>query len=141
MKVRKLLWSGLATSAVLFTAGAAISGDPATTTTNLLVAYNDITKELSGIPTGEPGAVIYLHDATTVHIAGDLTRFTPPDPCLPIAETWNAVVAYDDRIGRTSTYVFDALLFVMSDLHCSASVTATDGTPQPIVVIAPTAPR
>jgi hypothetical protein len=141
MNVRKLLWSGLATSAVLLTAGAAISGSPATTTKNVLVGYNDFTKELLGIPTGELKAATYLHDATTVHIGGDLTRFTPPDPCLPIAEVWNAVVEYDQVTGRSTRFVFDALLFVMSDLHCSATVTAFDGTPQPIVVIAPSAPR
>jgi len=137
MKIRMLLWSGLSASAVMLAGGAALSGG-ATTSTNLLVDYNQTTRELHAYPAGK-ALTTYLHEATTQHLASDLTRFAPPDPCRPIAEAWNLTVQYDERFGVTSTFIFDLLLTVMSDFQCHASVTNTNGPPQPIVLITPTA--
>jgi hypothetical protein len=138
MKVHKLLFSGLAGSAVLLAAGAAFSGSPATTSENVLVKYDQGTGELSGIPTGASGSVLYLHNAQTVHLTADIVRFTPPDPCLPFVDAWNATVEYDTANNTNSTFVFDILLSFMSEARCSASVTSTTGTPEPIVAITPT---
>lgn len=137
MKIRMLLWSGLSASTVMLAGGAALSGG-ATTSTNLLVDYDQKTHELSAYPTGG-GLTLYLHQPTTVHLPGDLTHFAPPDPCRPIAEIWNLTVQDDARFGVTSTFVFDLLLTLMSDFQCHASVTSTTGTPEPIVFIAPAA--
>jgi len=137
MKIRMLLWSGLSASAIMLAGGAAFTGG-ATTSDNLLVDYNQKTRELSAYPTGGALAT-YLHQPTTVHLAGNLTHFAPPDPCRPIAELWNLTVQDDERFGVTSTFIFDALLTIMSDLQCHATVTSTNGAVQPIVVITPTA--
>lgn len=138
MKVHKLLWSGLAAGAVLFVSGAAFSGGPATTTTNTLVDYDESTHILAGIPLHQTNAVQYLHNASTVHLVADLAVFTPPDPCIPAVDVWNATVNFDEKYGVTSTAVFDILLTVMSDLKCNASVTSVGGTPaNPIVAITP----
>jgi hypothetical protein len=135
MKIRKLLWSGLASSAVMLAAGAALSGG-ATTSDNRLVDYDQTTRVLSGYPTG--GALTtYLHQPTTVHLAGNLTAFAPPDPCIPVVDIWNLTVEDDARFGVTSTFVFDVLLTIMSDLQCHASVTSTNGSGNPIVTITP----
>jgi hypothetical protein len=136
MKIRMLLWSGLSASVVMLAGGAAFSGGPPTTSDNRLVDYDQSTRELSGYPAG--GALTtYLHQATTVHAVADLTHYAPPDPCIPIAELWNLTVQDDARFGVTSTFVFDVLLGLMSDLQCHASVTSTTGSPQPIVIITP----
>ncbi|HEY3822248.1 MAG TPA: hypothetical protein VGL81_34020 [Polyangiaceae bacterium] len=137
MKIRMLLWSGLSASAVMLVGGAALSGG-ATTSTNLLVDYDQQTRQLSAYPSGG-NLTVYLHQPTTVHLAGNLKNYAPPDPCRPIAELWNLTVQDDQRFGVTSTFVFDALLTIMSDLQCKATVTSTNGTPQPIEYITPTA--
>ena len=137
MKIHAL-WSGLAASAVMLVAGAAFSGG--TGVDNRLFAYDQATGHLTGLPLVTGGVLTtYLHDATTVHVAADLTKFLPPDPCLPVADAWNATVRYDERHHRTSTFVYDALLVLMSDLQCRASVTSISGTPAPITVIGPSA--
>jgi hypothetical protein len=136
MKIRMLLWSGLSASVVMLAGGAAFSGGP-TTSDNRLVDYDQKTRQLSAYPTG--GALTtYLHQPTTVHALANLTAFAPPDPCIPIVEAWNLTVQDDARFGVTSTFVFDVLLTLMSDLQCHASVTSTSGAPQPIVTITPT---
>jgi hypothetical protein len=136
MKIH-VLSSGLAAGALMLIAGAAFSGGM-TTAKARLVTFDAKTGHLSAIPTG--GALTtYLHDATTIHELADLTKLTPPDPCHGLAAAWNATVVYDDRHDVTSTFIFEALLSVMSDFQCSASVTSTSGTPNPIVVISPTA--
>ena len=56
MKIRMLLGSGLAASAVMLAAGAAFSGGPATTTDNRLVDFDQSTGELSGYPAGGSAA-------------------------------------------------------------------------------------
>ncbi|HEX3344990.1 MAG TPA: hypothetical protein VHS09_10480 [Polyangiaceae bacterium] len=135
MKIRMLLWSGLSASAIVLAGGAALSGG-ATTSNNLLVDYDQKTHQLSAYPAGA-ALTTYLHQPTTVHLAGNLTKFAPPDPCRPIAELWNLTVQDDERFGVTSTFIFDALLTIMSDLQCHATVTSTTGAPQPITFIAP----
>jgi len=137
MKIRMLLWSGLSASVVMLAGGAAFSGG-ATTSDNLLVDYDQATRQLSAYPSGG-GLTTYLHQPTSVHAPGNLTNFAPPDPCRPIVEIWNLTVEDDARFGVTSTFVFDALLTVMSDLQCHATVTSTNGSPAPIVTITPTA--
>ena len=137
MKIHVLL-SGLAAGAVMLSAGAAFSGG-STTAKARLVDFDPSTGHLSAYPTG--GALTtYLHDGKTVHAMADLTKLTPPDPCHGLAAAWNATVVYDTRHDVTSTFIFEALLSVMSDFQCSASVTSTSGSPNPIVVISPTAP-
>ncbi|HEY1696258.1 MAG TPA: hypothetical protein VGG39_29030 [Polyangiaceae bacterium] len=137
MKIHILLSCGLAASALLFASDAAYSGG-STTNDNMLVDYDQSNKQLTGIP---PTGVIttYLHDATAVHEVADLASFLPPDPCIPTAEAWNLTVAYDERHHTTSTFVFDVLLEIMSNLKCSTRITSTSGTPNPIVVISPVA--
>jgi hypothetical protein len=137
MKIR-LLCGALAASAVLLLAGTAFPGGTSSTTDNLLVDFNPQTGELWAYPTGQ-GLATYLHDAKTVHAEADLSRFLPPDPCFGLAHAWNATVRYDVSHAAESRFVFDVLLSLMSNFQCSASVTSTNGTPQPIVVITPTA--
>jgi hypothetical protein len=149
MKMR-IVWfaSGLVASAVLLASGAAFSTNPpppapATTTVNQLVDYVRNTGELWGVPqVGGGNAKVYLHDATTVHLPGPVPVlpgpvYYPPDPCIPIGEMWNRTVQFDDRHHTTSPVVYDVLLSLMADFQCSATITATSGTPQPIVSIAP----
>ena len=138
MKIHAL-WSGLAASAVMLVAGAAFSGG--TGVDNRLFAYDANTGHLTGLPLVTGGMLTtYLHDTTTVHIEADLTHFLPPDPCLPVADAWNATVRYDARHPRAnSTFIYDALLVLMSDLQCRATVTSIAGTPAPITVIGPSA--
>jgi hypothetical protein len=139
MKMRILL-SGLAASAVLLAAGSALPGGPHTRTTNdQIVDFDQKTGELWAFPVAQ-GLTIYLHDHRTHHALADLSRFLPPDPCLPIAEAWNATVAYDGAHRVQSRFIFEVLLVLMADFQCRATVTSsTNGTPQPIVVITPTA--
>ena len=136
----RIVWSSLAASAVLLVAGTAFPGGGATTD-NQLIDFNQSTGELWGIPKGAPGVATYLHDASTVHALADLKGFTPPDPCRGLAEAWNATARYEasreGKTGRETTFVFEILLTLMSDFKCSATVTSSTGTPQPIVVIAP----
>jgi hypothetical protein len=137
MKIRMLLWSGLCASGAMLATGAAFSGGT-TTNDNRLVDFNQSTGELSAYPAGGSLST-YLHRPTTVHLPGNLGRYTPPDPCRPLAEAWNFTVEYDEHRGVTSTYVFEALLTLMSDLQCHATVTSTSGSPNPILVISPSA--
>jgi hypothetical protein len=132
MKMR-VVCSGLAASAVLLVSGVAFSGGP---TPVQLMDFDRTTGELWGYPQGQPLAT-YLHQPTTLHEKAILSRFHPPDPCLPLAHVWNVVVEYDQRTGQVSTPVFDALLDVMSRFQCSATIDAGSGSPQPIVTIAP----
>jgi hypothetical protein len=142
MKIR-MLWSALAASSVLLVAGTALPGGPMATTNNELVDYNQQTGELWAYPSGQ-GLATYLHDGKTVHVAADLTHFLPPDPCFGLAHAWNNAVAWEDRNAGEKNhvavkFVFEVLLTLMSNFQCRASVTSsTNGSPQPIVVIAPT---
>ena len=137
MKIRMLPWSGLSASAVLLAAGAAFSGGP-TTSDNLLVDYVQATRHLSAYPAGHSSPTTYLHDPGAIHGLANLSHFAPPDPCFPLANAWNLTVEFDQQYHVRSTFVFDVLLTVMSDLQCHATVTSTSGAVQPIVVITPT---
>ncbi len=133
----KMRWicSGLAASAIMLASGAAFSGGT-TTAVAQLQDFNRDTGELWAYPSGQ-GLTTYLHQPNTVHVAANLSIFHPPDPCLPLARVWNVIVEHDDRTGQVSSQVFEALLGVMSRFQCSATVTADNGSPQPIVTIAP----
>ncbi|MGH7297308.1 MAG: hypothetical protein ACRELB_20390 [Polyangiaceae bacterium] len=136
MKIHGLL-GGLAAGAVMLAAGAAFSGG-STTTKARLMDFDPSNGHLMAYPSG--GALTtYLHDGATQHGLANLTKLTPPDPCHGLAAAWNATVRYDDRHGVNSTFIFEALLQVMSDFQCSATVTSVSGSPQPIVIISPTA--
>jgi hypothetical protein len=117
--------SALAASAVLLVSGTAFSGGTSTTN-DKLVDFNMCTRELFAFPKGQPLAV-YVHTAQTVHLAANLEVFTPPDPCLPLAEAWNATVSYDATHDVSSTFIFEALLSIQSDFACRAAVTSTSG--------------
>jgi hypothetical protein len=136
MKIRMLVWSGLSASVVMLAGGAAFSGGP-TTSDNRLVDYDQKSRELSAYPAGG-SLTTYLHQPATVHALANLSHYAPPDPCIPLATLWNLTVQDDSRFGVTSTFVFDVLLTLMSDLQCRATVTSTSGAPQPIVTITPT---
>src|SRR5271155_3478165 len=113
MTMRSLVCT-LAAGAVLLVSGAAFSGGTATSAAQL-VSYDRTTSELWALPSGQPLSS-YLNQVTTEYIAADITSFEPPDPCVPAVEAWNFVVAYDQRTGHKSTFVFETLLEVMSDL-------------------------
>jgi len=137
MKIRFVL-SALTAATVLLGTGAALS-DTTATTSNQLVDYNKQSGELWAYPVGQ-GLATYLHKPETVHVLADLSRFAPPDPCRPLAQAWNLTVQFDTKYHVNSRVVFDVLLTVMSDFQCRASVTSvTNGVPQPIVYIQPTA--
>jgi hypothetical protein len=130
-------WSALAAGAVLLVSGTAFSGGTRTTNDEL-VDFNVCTGELLAYPKGRP-LVAYLHTAQTLHLTANLEVFTPPDPCLPLAEAWNATVAYDATHDASSTFIFDALLSIQSEFRCRAAVTSTSGALRPILSIAPAA--
>ncbi len=134
MKIR--LVSGLAAGAVLLFAGAAFSGGVSTHAATL-VDFDETTSELWALPSGQP-LTSYLNEARTQYLPANLTAYEPPDPCLPPAATWNLTFLYDARHHTTSTFMYTALLKVMSQFACGARVTAlTSGTPQPLVAVAP----
>jgi len=139
MRIRMLL-GGLAASAVMLVAGTAFSGGNAATTDNELVDFNQRTGELWAFPTGR-AMQLYLHSHHSQHALADLTRYLQPDPCLPIAEVWNELVATETNNGIRNVVVFGALLQLMTRFQCRATVTSvSDGSSaQPIVVIAPAA--
>jgi hypothetical protein len=132
---------GAAVSALLLVSGAAFSGGPATSI-DQLIDFNRSTGELWAYTPGQ-NLAIYLHSAETRHLAADLSRFLPPDPCLPLARVWNIVVRIEERTGRTNGALFGVLIGLMSDFQCSATIgttptTTTNATvPQPLISIAP----
>jgi hypothetical protein len=133
----RTIWSSLAASAIVLVTGTAFSGG-GTTSINQLVDFDQATGILSAYPANQPLAT-YLHRSTTIHLPS-IGSFTPPDPCTGLADAWNFTVEYDKRRDTNSTFVFEALLTIMSDFQCHASVTISNpvGTP-PIVDIAPVA--
>jgi hypothetical protein len=135
MKMRSLV-SVFAAGAVMLVAGVAVSGG---TTTNgaQLVSFDRTTSELWALPNGQPLSS-YLNQSFTVYQSTNLGSFEPPDPCIPFVEAWNFTVAYDQKTGRSSTFVFELLLGAMSDLSCHATITSlTSGAPQPLLAIQP----
>jgi hypothetical protein len=136
---RTIVCAGAA-AAVLLLSGAAFPGG-VTTSINELVEFNESTGELWAYPKGQPMA-IYRHTRDTRHLLADLSRFTPPDPCFPLAVAWNRTVRYDERHHVQSTFLFEAILSLQSRFQCNATVTSTDiatSSPPPIVQILPTA--
>ena len=128
---------GAAATALLLVSGAAFPGGQ-TTSVDELVDFDASTGELWAYPQGQPMAA-YLHSPQTQHMLADLSRFTPPDPCFPLAHVWNNTVRFDERHNVTSTIVFEVLLGLQSRFQCKASVTSVSGSPQPLVRITPTA--
>jgi len=136
MKMRSLV-SGLAGGVVVLMAGAAFSGGVATNRAELQ-SYDRTSGELWAVPDGQP-LQVYLNQQFTTYRAANLNDFVPPDPCFVLARAWNFVVAYDERTGKKSTFVFELLLTAQADLACHANVTSiTNGTPQPLVIVQPT---
>jgi hypothetical protein len=132
------VWSSLAASAIVLVAGTAFSGGGVV---NELVDFNQATGELSAYPAGSQSVATYLHRPSTIHLPS-IGSFTPPDPCTGLADAWNITVVFDERHNTTSTFVFEALLTIMSDFQCHATVSTTtgSGTLPDIVTIAPTTP-
>jgi hypothetical protein len=136
MKMR-IVWSGLAASAVMLAAGAAVSGGDSTSN-NELVDYDQPTGKLWAYPDGQPLAT-YMHTPQTRHLRADLRRFEPPSPCFEYALLWDEALRYDDRFHQDSEPVFEALIGLMSQAKCSATVTSADApSPPPIVTFEPT---
>jgi hypothetical protein len=136
---KRVLLGGVAAAAVLLFSGAAFSGGDITTE-DLLQDFDSQTHILWGYPQGQQNPSQYLHSVLTEHLAADLSRFHPPSPCFPLAIAWNLTVEFDKIFHVQSTAVFEALLTVMSTDQCSATVTSTNGQPNPLVQIAPSAP-
>ena len=136
MKIR-IVSGGLAAAAVMLASGAAFSGGVITNPAQL-VSFDRTTNELWALPDGQP-LQSYLNQTFTSYLAADLRAFEPPNPCYPPAEAWNFTVEFDQRYHVQSTFVFELLLGVMSDLGCNANVTSiTSGAPQPLVSVQPT---
>jgi len=134
MNMRRL-WSGLAASAVILVAGTAFSGGGIV---NELISFDETTGALAAYPAGSQSPATYMHRPSTIHLPS-VGVFTPPDPCTGLADAWNLTVKYDERHDTNSRFVFEALLTVMSDFQCHATVTtATNGVD--LVTIAPTTP-
>jgi hypothetical protein len=129
--------SGTAAATLLLISGAAFPGGQ-TTTDDQLVDFNPSTGELWAYPKGQSMAT-YLHSHATRHLLADLSRFTPPDPCFPLAIVWNNAVRHDAKHGVVSTRLFERLLVLQSRFQCTASLTSVDGTPQPLLSVTPTA--
>jgi hypothetical protein len=134
---------GAAVSAGLLLSGAAFAGGltlgGSRSSTDKLVTFNQSTGELRAEPPGQ-AIVTFLHSSETQHLIADLSRFLPPDPCLPLARTWNVAVGIEDRTGLRFPIFFDFLLILMSDLQCNATITTnafSNATPEPMISIAP----
>src|SRR5690348_6791778 len=109
MKIR-LLWSVLVTSAVLLIAGTAFSKHAVLETQDVeIVEFDRATGELFTYPWNE-GLTEFVIRPGTLRGLANLTRFLPPDPCLPIARLWNATVLFDRRRPFQSAFIFDELL-------------------------------
>jgi hypothetical protein len=134
---------GAAVSAVLLVSGAAVAGPltlgGSTSSTDTLVNFDNSTGELWAQPPGRAVAA-FLHSSATLHLIADLSRFLPPDPCLPLARAWNAGVRIEERTGLLFPVYFEVVLGLMSDLQCKANITTnafSNATPEPMISIAP----
>jgi hypothetical protein len=139
MNKRVFVCSAAAT-AVMLVSGAAFSGGSSTSVDRLL-DFDRKTGELWASPPGRSVAV-FQHSVHTQHLLANLSRFLPPDPCLPLAHVWNIQVAHEERTGRTNPVVFEVLLGLMSEHQCSATITTTTPTvtttsTQPLLSISP----
>jgi hypothetical protein len=139
---------GAAVAALLLVSGAAFSGGGLTTSVDQLMDFNRSTGELWAIPPGQ-AVRVFVHTTQTAHLPADLSRFLPPDPCLPLARVWNVAVARGTNAnGRAHARLFEALIGLMSDFECSATITTfkTDASattaplPEPMFAIRPSGP-
>jgi hypothetical protein len=135
MKMR-IVSSALAVGAVTLIAGAAFSGGH-TTNDNELVDFDQSTGHLWAAPPNG-NAALYQHTPQTIHLEGSIGRFEPPDPCDELVHLWNFTVRYDRVYRVNSEPVYEALLGLMAQDKCSASITSTSGSPPPITSISPT---
>ena len=134
MKMR-IVSSALAVGAVTMIAGAAISGG-SKTNDNELVDFDPNTGHLWAVPQNG-NAAEYLHTPKTIHLEGNLGRFEPPNPCDELTHLWNFTVHYDRHYSVSSRGVYEALLALMAQNKCGATITSTTGSPPPITSIAP----
>jgi hypothetical protein len=134
----RILTSALAISVVTLVAGAAFSGG-STTTDNELVDFDQSNQQLWAIPHNQTNAVPYQHTPATIHLEGSFGRFEPPNPCDELVHLWNFTVHYDHAFRVDSRGVYEALLGLMAQNSCIATITAGSGNPPTITSIAPNA--
>jgi hypothetical protein len=134
MKIR-IVSSALAISAVTLIAGAAFSGGHQSSDSQL-VDFDQHTGRLWAVP--QNGNVAeFQHTPQTIHLEGNLGRFEPPNPCDELGHLWNYTVHYDRNYHVESRGVYEALLGLMAQNSCGATITSTSGSPPPITSIAP----
>lgn len=136
MKIR-IVSSALAIGAVTLIAGAAFSGG-SKSSDNELVDFDQNTGRLWAVPQNG-NVALYQHTPQTIHLEGNLGRFEPPDPCDELTRLWNFTVHYDRHFTTDSRGIYEALLQLMAQNKCSATITSTSGSPPPITTIAPNA--
>lgn len=139
MKIR-IVSSALAISAVTLIAGAAFSGG-SKTEDNELVDFDQTTGHLWAVPQSQGNVSLYQHTPQTIHLEGNLGHFEPPDPCDELTRLWNFSVHYDRHYRTSSEGIYEALLQLMAQNKCSASITSSSGSPPPITTIAPGAAK
>jgi hypothetical protein len=130
---------GAAVGAVLLFSGAALSGNPPTTSFDKLMDFNQSTGELLAVPQGMALSA-FIHSPATQHLIADLSKFLPPDPCTPLARIWNTGVRIENETGLQFPVFFEFMIVLMTDAQCKATITTTN-TPssvaQPMISIAP----
>ena len=136
MKIR-IVSSALAISAVTLIAGAAFSGG-SKESDNQLVDFDQNTGHLWAVPQNG-NVALYQHTPQTIHLEGSLGRFEPPDPCDELVRLWNFTVHYDHAFRVDSRGVYEALLGLMAQDKCLATITSGSGNPPTITSIAPNA--
>lgn len=136
----RIVLSALAISAVTLAAGAAFSGG-SKTGDNELVDFEQSTGHLWAVPQnqGNQNAALFQHTPQTIHLEGSIGRFEPPDPCDELVRLWNFTVHYDHAFRTDSQGVYEALLGLMAQDKCLATITSGSGNPPTITSIAPNA--
>lgn len=135
--VKRILMSTLAAGAVLLVSGTALPGGLCSDSAEL-VSFDNSTGELWAVPNGQ-SLTAYLNRHSTAYLTADLGTYEPPDPCLPPAQAWNFVVAYDQANHTRSRFVFELLMGTMSAMSCRATVTSvSNGSSHPLIAIRPT---
>lgn len=134
----RIVSSALAITAVTLVAGVAFSGG-SKTADNELVDFDSNTGHLWAVPQNQQNVSLYQHTPQTIHLEGSLGRFEPPDPCDELVHLWNFSVHYDRRFQTDSRGIYEALLALMAQNKCSATITSGTGSPPSITSIAPSA--